>query len=109
MAQIEDGVKVIPQDLEAERALLSAIMNDKDARMDVVGKINPDDFFVEEHKFVFQAVLDLFNENLINTDLIDLVLLQNKIAANGYKGSTIDIGYLAEIASNVVIAANADE
>ncbi|MCQ2749245.1 MAG: hypothetical protein MJ246_04550 [Clostridia bacterium] len=105
MAEIEEGIKVIPNDLEAEKSLLSAIINDKEAIMDVMGKIKADDFFLEEHKLIFQAVIDLFNEN-VN---IDLVLLQNKIAANGYKGTVIDIAYLADIAGNVVIATNAEE
>ena len=102
MAEKIEGLNVIPHDVNAERAILSACITDKEAIIDVTGKINKDDFFVEEHKVIFEAIEDLFNDN-IN---VDLVVLYNKITANGYKGTVIDIPYLSEIASEVAVTDN---
>ncbi|MCQ2978824.1 MAG: replicative DNA helicase [Clostridia bacterium] len=102
MAEKIEGLNVIPHDVNAERAILSACITDKEAIIDVTGKITKDDFFVEEHKVIFEAIEDLFNDN-IN---VDLVVLYNKITANGYKGTVIDIPYLSEIASEVAITDN---
>ncbi|MCQ2911451.1 MAG: replicative DNA helicase [Clostridia bacterium] len=102
MAEKENILKVIPSDVEAERALLSACINDKEAIIDVIGSVLKEDFFVEEHKVIFEAIMDLFNENVT----IDFVVLNSKIIANGYKGTVIDIPYLADIASNVMVTEN---
>lgn len=105
MAEAEEMVKVIPNDKDAERALLSAIINDRDAIIDVIGKVEKDDFFDEENKLIFEAVMNLFDDNVS----VDLVVLNSKIIANGYKGTVIDIPYLADIASSVVVTENAVE
>ena len=103
MAEKEDLLKVIPNDADAEKALLSACINDKEAIIEIVGKVEATDFFVEEHKLIFQAIMDLFNENI----QVDIVVLNSKIMSNGYKGTVIDIPYLADIARNVIITENA--
>lgn len=92
----------IPNDIEAERAILSAIMNDREAIIDISGKLDADDFYNPEYKIIFAAIMDLFNDNIA----VDFVVLKNRIDTSGYKGTVIDIPFLADIASNVILTDN---
>ena len=61
MAQTER--KELPKSIEAERAVLGAMILDKGALMDVSDYIKKDDFFLEAHKEIFDAIMQLNQVN----------------------------------------------
>ena len=63
--------KQLPRNIEAERAVLSAMMMKSDVIDKVQTIINANDFFVEEHKIIFQAIVDIY-EKRINVDTVTL-------------------------------------
>ena len=69
MARASQGVtqgptgRVPPQDLEAERAVLSALMLDNRAIHSVLTEVRPDDFYHPAHVEVYRAMLALQDEN----------------------------------------------
>lgn len=50
-----------PQAIEAEQAVLGAMLQSTDAITDVVEALRPEDFYRPAHKIVYDAVLELFN------------------------------------------------
>ena len=43
----------LPHDLEAERALLGAMLIDKNACNDVINMATPQDFYLDAHRLIF--------------------------------------------------------
>lgn len=70
-------VKQMPFSLEAEQALLGAIIIDASLLNDVV-MLRADDFYLEQHKLIFSAIKELFAEN----KCIDIVTLINRLKSS---------------------------
>ncbi len=95
--------RVPPQDLEAERALLGAVMLNKNAIYDVVDIVSPDDFYANKHKDIFEAMLTLFNKG----EPIDLVTVSTKLKEQGNLNSIGGRAYLTELIGVAPSASNA--
>ncbi len=67
--------KVPPQDLDAEKALLAAVMLKPSLMYDVVDVVTPDAFYATKHKMIFEAMLSLFAKG----EPIDLITLSAKL------------------------------
>ena len=96
---IED--RLPPQDLEAEKAVLGAILIDNNAFNTVVELLEESDFYREAHKVIYQAMLQLH----ANHEAIDLITLVNILKT---RSKLDDIGGIAYITSlnNLTTAAN---
>ncbi len=68
-----DTERLIPQNLEAEQSFLGSLLIDKDALIKVADQINPEDFYDERHRTVFEAIVDLYRRH----EPIDLLSLGN--------------------------------
>lgn len=49
----------LPTNREAEQAVLGALMADRDTLGEVMARLQPDDFFAEDHRAVYRAILSL--------------------------------------------------
>ncbi|HNU96450.1 MAG TPA: DnaB-like helicase N-terminal domain-containing protein, partial [Candidatus Magasanikbacteria bacterium] len=56
-------VKLPPQDIEAEKSVLGALMIDKNAVTKIADSIMPPDFYLTAHQKIYEAVLELFGKN----------------------------------------------
>ena len=65
VAPPEGGGPELPQNVEAEAALLGAMMIDNRVAEDVLMRLKPDHFFEPVHGRVFAAILSLLNRNMI--------------------------------------------
>src|SRR3989344_1756299 len=72
----DSHLRIPPQSIESEMAVLGSIMLRKDAMHEVEDMISPDSFYVEKHKKIFQAMLDLSLKN----EPIDMLSLSTKLA-----------------------------
>ena len=66
----------VPNNYEAEQALLGAMLMDADVVNEVIADINADDFYYESHRLIFNAVKDLSMAN----QPIDIVTLSDKLS-----------------------------
>ena len=73
-----DPLRTPPRNEEAEEALLSAILVDNTALLDVVDLLGPQDFYRTAHGTIFAAMTDLFNRG----EPIDLVTVTNALREN---------------------------
>jgi replicative DNA helicase len=75
---LEKG-KLQPQVLDLEEAVLGAMMIDKKGVDDVIDILQPDAFYKEGHKHIFEAIVQLFTE----TQPIDLLTVSAQLKKNG--------------------------
>ncbi len=98
-----DPLNLPPQNIEAEESLLSAILVDNTALLDVVEILAPQDFYRTAHQKIFAAIYDLFNRD----EPIDLVTLANGLKEKGHLEGVGGAAYLARLVDTVPMAVNA--
>ena len=59
---LEKG-KLPPQVLDLEEAVLGAMMIDKKGVDEVIDLLQPDAFYKEGHKYIYEAIIALFNDS----------------------------------------------
>lgn len=98
-----NGGRVPPQDIVAEKSLLGALMISNDVLPDVLTILRPRDFYEKRHQEIFQAMLELYDRH----QPVDLLTLTAELKK---KKQLKDIGgapYLAELSNFVPAAAHA--
>lgn len=65
----------MPSNIEAEQYVLGAVIFDNECLNDVVTKLKPDDFYLEQHKRIFQAMINISNR----AEPIDIVTLRGEL------------------------------
>ena len=73
--------KIPPNNLEAERSVIAAILLDNDALPKAIEILKEDDFYLEAHRTIFHVITNLFEENeVIDVKWFDINKLPEKIA-----------------------------
>ena len=52
---------VLPNNLEAEQALLGSLLIDVETQTDILDKLSEEDFYQESHKLIIGAMKPVFN------------------------------------------------
>lgn len=98
----ERAGKLPPQSIEAEQAVLGAILIDTDSILKALEVVQEDDFYRASHRKIYRVMLDLFDRS----EAIDLITvseeLKNRNELDDAGGST----YLSQMATNIPTAAN---
>lgn len=97
------GLRLPPQHLESEQALLGAIMLRTDSLYDISDILSPESFYAEKHRIIFEAMMELHRRR----DPIDMLTLSNRLEEKGQLESIGGRTYLAELAGMVPSSANA--
>ncbi len=95
--------RIPPQDTEAEKSLLGAMMLADDAMAEILTILKPDDFYELRHQIIFQAMSSLYDQH----KPIDLLTLTAELKT---QKKLKDIGgapYLTELSNFVPAAAHA--
>ena len=95
-------VNTMPYSRDAEMALLGCFLMDNDIVVEMLEKLTEDDFYQESHKYVFSAMLKVFNER----NPVDLVTVSDKLDSEGTLEKAGGIVYLTELAQITPSAAN---
>ncbi len=91
-----------PQNIDAEQAILGAILIDHDSLMQAIEHISPENFFRKSHQIIFSACLDVYQFG----EDIDIISLSERLRATGDLETVGGIGYLSTLANNVTTVAN---
>lgn len=97
------GLRLPPQNIESEQALLGSIMLRPDVMHDIADLIFPESFYSEKHRIIFSAMFELFSKG----NPIDLLSVSSRLKE---KEELMQIGgasYLSELVSSVPSATNA--
>ncbi len=97
--------KVPPQNLEAERAVLGAMLLEKEAIPKVLQIItNSDSFYSEMHRLIYEGIVSLFNKN----KPVDVVALREEFRKKGKLKKVGGAAYLADLVNSVPTISNVD-
>lgn len=97
--------KVPPNDIEAEQAVIGSMLTDKEAVISAIESLSADDFYREDNKLIYQAILNLYNKG----DAIDIITLKSELASMGKLDAVGGLEYLAELPEKVPTTANVDK
>ena len=94
--------QIQPQALEVERAVLGAIMIDKEAYVAVCEILKPKSFYEPRHQKIYEAIESLS----VNEKPIDVLTVTEQLAKDGTLEEIGGAAYVAELSSKVATSAN---
>ncbi len=95
-------LKIPPQNLEAEQAVLGSILIDKNAIFKVADLLVPRDFYSPAHEKIYEVILELYEKR----QPIDLLTLTNRLKERELLKDIGGSGYLAELVNRVTTASH---
>lgn len=96
--------RTVPHSLEAETAVLGAVLIDKDAVPVLLEYLAPDSFYFDSHRKIFEAIVSLFEKKKI----VDLVTLTDELKKRGQLEETGGASYLASLQESVATTAHVE-
>lgn len=91
-----------PQSLEAEQAVLGAIILEGESITKAIEILSPEDFYREAHKKIYNSMLELFDKN----EPIDLITITEHLKDKGELEDVGGLSYLSNLATVVPTSAN---
>ena len=95
---------VQPQAVEVEKAVLGALMIDRDAYAIVNEILSPDSFYEPRNQMVYTAIRDL----VMNEKPVDILTVTEQLAKNGTLEEVGGPGYVTELSSHVASSSNVE-
>ena len=102
MSGSPDKLRVPPQALDAEKALLGSIMLRPDCMFDVGDVVSQDSFYVDKHSHIYKAMRELFSKS----DPIDVLSVSARLKANKDLERVGGSAYLTELVNAFPATAN---
>ena len=87
-------LKVPPHSMEAEQSVLGGLMLDDQGWFDLVEVVMASDFYRTQHQIIFEAMMDLANEN----QPLDAVTVSERLQSRGLLDKAGGLAYLADLA-----------
>ena len=97
--------KIPPHDTEAEQAVIGSMLTDKEAIISAIETLKEEDFYREDNKIIYSAILNLYN----NSEPVDIITLKDELASMGKLEAIGGLEYLAELPEKVPTTANVDK
>lgn len=91
---------VVPSNIEAEQAVLGAVLLDNSAFPKAVGVMEERHFYREAHRRIFAAMRDLYERNVV----IDLLTLPDQMSKKGTLEEAGGESYLAALSDSIPTA-----
>ncbi len=96
--------KIPPHDTEAEQAVLGSMLTDQDAVIDAIEVLKPEDFYREDNKYIYEAILNLYNK----AEPIDIITVKSELISMGKFEVVGGFEYLGILPDKVPLVANAE-
>lgn len=97
------NLRVPPQSIDSERAVLGAIMLRPSALYEIEDLLAPEAFYVDKHRIIFKTMLELVTKH----EPIDVLSLSNKLKEKKQLESIGGNAYLTELTQTVPASSNA--
>jgi replicative DNA helicase len=94
----------LPHNLEAERSILGAILLDNHALNAAVEKVRTDDFFLPQHRHIFERMVELAEHQ----QGIDLVTVCEELSRTGNLEAAGGVAYVSQLADGMPRVANVE-
>ena len=96
--------KVPPQDVEAEQAVIGSMLTDQDAVSSAIETLKPEDFYREDNKIIYEAILNIYNR----AEPIDIITLKAELSSMNKLEAVGGLEYIAVLPDKVPTTANVD-
>jgi len=100
--QTSKRLRTPPHNIEAERALLGAIILKPDTMHDISVTVYPESFYADKHTEIYRAILELFTKG----DPIDLLSVTTRLKNNEQLDRVGGASYVTELIETVPAAGN---
>lgn len=97
-----EQINIAPHSLEAEQAVLGALMLSSDQWDNVAERLQPQDFYNFAHRTIYEQMIELVR----NHQPIDLITLDQALKNKGVLQDVGGFAYLAELSKNTPSVAN---
>ena len=94
--------RVLPHSIEAEQSVIGSMLMDRDAIIAASEIVAAADFYQHQYGVMFEAMLELFNEN----KPVDLVTVQNRLKAKDVPPEVSSLDFVRDIITTVPTSAN---
>ena len=101
MSESSQITKIPPQDIEAEKSVLGAVLIDSSAMNSVAEFLKAEHFYLPEHKIIFEAMTVSFEKQ----KPIDLVTIQDELKKDGSLKKIGGKSYLSDLINTVPTSA----
>ena len=91
-----------PQNIEAEKAVLGAMLIKREAITEAQEMLRAEDFYREAHRIVYGAIETLFTQN----EAVDIVTLTEELRKEQMLDKVGGISFVTDLANTVPTAAN---
>ncbi|MBE6778454.1 MAG: replicative DNA helicase [Ruminococcaceae bacterium] len=92
----------LPYSMEAEQSVLGAVLVEPDSINEIADKLRPEEFYLPEHRAIYQVML----QKMIENKRIDFVTVLEDLKSEGYFASEEGKNYLLKLANAVPFIAN---
>jgi len=96
--------KSVPANVEAERAVLGALLIDSEAVGEIASFLKPEDFYRDRHRAIYRARLDLYDRR----EPGDFITLVDELARRGQLDAVGGASYLTELTVDVPTATHVE-
>ncbi len=97
--------KVPPHDTEAEQAVIGSMLTDKEAIISAIEVLKEEDFYREDNKTIFGAILNLYNK----AEPVDIITLKSELSSMGKLDVVGGLEYLAKLPDKVPTTSNVEK
>lgn len=95
--------RIPPQNVEAEQSVIGSMLLEKEVIPIILEILKSDDFYREDHKEIFEAVMELFDRG----ESIDIITIADQLKSRGSLDAIGGFDYLSNITNSVPTTANA--
>lgn len=100
---VKSGDRMPPQAIDAEKAVLGSMLIEREAIEQCHEILLPEHFYSNNHRVIFEAIVDLYNRN----SAVDMITLSEELRSRKMLEMTGGEVYLAELIDKVSTAAHA--
>ena len=93
-----------PHSVDAEKAVLGAILRDSDALNLLVDKLTAEHFYQDSHRQIFTAMVDLYHQS----EPTDLLTVAERLRRQNAEGEYLGPAYLVELTENSPVSQNVE-
>jgi replicative DNA helicase len=97
------GMRIPPQSVQAEQALLGSIMIRPECLYDLIDLVRPETFYLPKHQLLYKGIVHLFSKS----EAIDALTLSNLLTERKELDKCGGLDYLADLTKSVPSSSNA--
>ena len=98
------GGRKPPQAIDIEEAVLGALLLEPEVVPDILDQLQPDCFYKEVHKKIFEAIINLSARN----DPVDIFSVSDELAKRGWLEEVGGMAYLSQLSTKIGAAAHVE-